>query len=110
MARHNLDPLVCRRVSSWTKSWHCFSASSHCRSMSAALSEKPWWFASAMSRKKRDEELHAAQADEEVELTLLLASATITKLDSSLELPAVHLDEGRLFVQLGDMEQDDCSC
>jgi hypothetical protein len=55
-------------------------------------------------KKKHDEELHVTQADEEDKPTLLLVSATITELDSSLELLAVHFDEGRLFVQLGDKE------
>jgi hypothetical protein len=60
-------------------------------------------------KKWRDEEAHAAQVDEEEESTLLVASDTITELVSTREKSVVHLDEGKLFVQLGDKEHGDCS-
>jgi hypothetical protein len=41
MAMHNSGPLVYRRMSSWTKFWHYLSASSHRRSTSVTLSDKP---------------------------------------------------------------------
>jgi hypothetical protein len=64
-------------------------------------------------KRKRDEQAHAAQAEEEdEEFTLLVASATV---DAPLTTsacqggaPAVtHLNEPRLFVQLGEKEQGD---
>jgi hypothetical protein len=43
--------------------------------------------------------------EKEDECTLLIASATIIEPDS----PPVHLNEGKLFIQLGDGERGDCS-
>jgi hypothetical protein len=60
-------------------------------------------------KKKRDEEAHATQVDEEGESTLLLASATISELNSIPEHAPVHLDKGKLFVQLGDKVRPDHS-
>ena len=54
-------------------------------------------------KKKRDEESHAAKAEEEEESTLFMASAAVIEPVAAHAHPsAVHLDEGRLFVQLGD--------
>jgi hypothetical protein len=47
--------------------------------------------------------------DEEDEPTLLLGSATISELDGAPVRPTVHMDEGKLFIQLGDGEHADCS-
>jgi hypothetical protein len=49
MARHNSDPLICRRVISSTRASHYLSASSHHRSASIAMLDKSKSFASAMS-------------------------------------------------------------
>jgi hypothetical protein len=53
---------------------------------------------------------HAAQADGEEESALLLTSATITESVTVPKQTTVHLDEGKLFVQLGDGGHGDCSC
>ncbi|WVZ91483.1 hypothetical protein U9M48_037649 [Paspalum notatum var. saurae] len=66
-------------------------------------------------KKKRDEQAHAAQAEEEGEPTLLVAAASVNAQpppsptrttaagDSPLPSPpAIHLNEDKLFVQLGD--------
>jgi hypothetical protein len=58
-------------------------------------------------KKKCDEDLHATQVDEEEEPTLLLDSAKISGRTDAIEHLAVHLDEGRLFVLLGDWEHVD---
>jgi hypothetical protein len=60
-------------------------------------------------KKKCHEEVHVAQAEEEDDPTLLLASATITDLGGVLEQPAVHLNEAKLFVQLGDGDHSECA-
>jgi hypothetical protein len=51
-------------------------------------------------KKKRDEEVHAAQAEEEDEPTLLVASASITHVNDVSREPTVHMEEDRLFIQL----------
>jgi hypothetical protein len=54
-------------------------------------------------KKKRDEEIHAAKAEEEEESTLFMASAAVIEYVAAHAHPsAVHLDEGKLFVQLGE--------
>jgi uncharacterized membrane protein YgcG len=54
-------------------------------------------------KKKCDEESHAVKAEEEEEFTLFMASATVIKpVAAHTHLSAVHLDEGKLFVQLGE--------
>jgi hypothetical protein len=54
-------------------------------------------------KKKRDEEIHAAKAEEEEESTLFMAStAVIEPVVAHAHPSAVHLDEGKLFVQLGE--------
>jgi hypothetical protein len=50
MVRHSLEPLVYRRVSSWTRTLHCLSTSSRHQLTSTTLLDKPWSFASAISR------------------------------------------------------------
>jgi hypothetical protein len=50
MARHNLDPWVCRRVSSWTKYWHYLLASFHRRFTSATPLDTSKKFASVASQ------------------------------------------------------------
>jgi hypothetical protein len=46
-------------------------------------------------KKKRDEEAHAAQVDEEGESTLLLASAAVNELNFVPKRTPMHLDEGK---------------
>jgi hypothetical protein len=54
-------------------------------------------------KKKRDEESHTVKAEEEEESTLFMASAAVIELVVAHAHPLVmHLDEGRLFVQLGE--------
>jgi hypothetical protein len=54
-------------------------------------------------KKKRDKEIHAAQAKEEEESTLFMASAAVIEPVAAHAHPsAVHMDEGKLFVQLGE--------
>jgi hypothetical protein len=52
---------------------------------------------------KRDEESHAAKADEEEASMLFMASAAVIEpVAAHAHLSAVHLDEGKLFAQLGE--------
>jgi hypothetical protein len=54
-------------------------------------------------KKKWDEEVHAAQAEEEDEPTLFMTTATIMESIAVQAHPdAVHLEESKLFVQLGE--------
>jgi hypothetical protein len=54
-------------------------------------------------KKKCDEESHAAKAEEEEESTLFMASAAVIEPVVAHAHPsAVHLDEGKLFAQLGE--------
>jgi hypothetical protein len=53
-------------------------------------------------KKKLDEEVHAAQAEEEDEPTLFMASTTVIEPIAARAHPAVmHLEESKLFAQLG---------
>jgi hypothetical protein len=53
-------------------------------------------------KKKRDEESHAVKAEEEEESTLFMASTAVIKAVAAHAHPSVvHLDEGKLFIQLG---------
>jgi transposase InsO family protein/ribosomal protein L15 len=64
--------------------------------------KKGYW-ARECRKKKRDEEVHAAQAEEEDEPTLFMASATIMEPVAVQAHPdAVHLEESKLFIQLGE--------
>jgi hypothetical protein len=47
--------------------------------------------------------------DDEEESALLLASVTITRPVTAPELTTIHLDEGKLFIQLEDGGHGDCS-
>jgi uncharacterized membrane protein YgcG len=52
-------------------------------------------------KKKCDEESHATKTEEEEESTLFMASAAVIEpIAAHAHLSAVHLDEGKLFVQL----------
>jgi hypothetical protein len=54
-------------------------------------------------KKKRDEEVHVAQAEEDKELTLFMASvAVIEPITVQAHPAAVHLEESKLFAQLGE--------
>jgi hypothetical protein len=54
-------------------------------------------------KKKRDEESHAAKAKEEEESTLFMASAAVIEPVAAHAHPSpMHLDEGKLFAQLGE--------
>ncbi|WVZ61596.1 hypothetical protein U9M48_011448 [Paspalum notatum var. saurae] len=65
-------------------------------------------------KKKRDEAAHTAQAEEgETDQALLVATATVDIGSSSTspaatrqEPPAIHLNESKLFVQLGDKKEE----
>jgi hypothetical protein len=55
--------------------------------------------------------VHAAQAEEEDEPTLFMASETIIEpIAVQVHPNAVHLDESKLFVQLGDNGGSDSAC
>jgi hypothetical protein len=55
-------------------------------------------------KKKRDKESHAEKAEEEEESTLFMASAAVIEPVVAHAHPSVvHLDEGKLFAQLGRM-------
>jgi hypothetical protein len=58
MARHNSDPLFCRRVSSSTIAVHCPSASSHHRSASTTMSAQHGCFTSPTSRTSGQQRQH----------------------------------------------------
>jgi hypothetical protein len=54
-------------------------------------------------KKKRDEESHTAKAEEEEESMLFMASAAVIEPVAAHAHPSVvHLEEGKLFVQLGE--------
>jgi hypothetical protein len=54
-------------------------------------------------KKKRDEEVHVTQAEEDEELTLFMASAAIIEpIAVQAHSAAVHLEESKLFAQLGE--------
>jgi hypothetical protein len=56
-----------------------------------------------MQEKKKDEEIHAAQDDEEDEPTVFMVSAVaIQPVTDQAHPTAVHLDMGKLFIQLGE--------
>ncbi|WVZ49440.1 hypothetical protein U9M48_000802, partial [Paspalum notatum var. saurae] len=64
-------------------------------------------------KKKRDEAAHTAQAEEgEGEQALLVATATVTVESSSTPpatAPAIHINEDKLFIQLGDEREGECT-
>jgi hypothetical protein len=65
-------------------------------------SKKGHW-ARECRKKKQDEEVHAVQAEEEDEPTLFMASGTVVEpITIQVQPGVVHLDESKLFVQLGE--------
>ena len=68
-------------------------------------------------KKKRDEQTHSSQVEEEVETTLMVARATLSDEEALQEMPAVkaassstvHLDESKLLVQLGEKGEHGCT-
>jgi uncharacterized membrane protein YgcG len=60
-------------------------------------------------KKKKDEQAHAAEVDDGVESALLVACADIDTKPVPLLSTEVHLDEPKLFVQLGDKIVGGCT-
>jgi hypothetical protein len=65
-------------------------------------SKKGHW-ARECRKKKQDKEVHVVQAEEEDEPTLFMASGTaVEPIAIQVQPGVVHLDESKLFVQLGE--------
>jgi hypothetical protein len=80
----------------------CGSSSDVANDECRYCSKKGHW-ARECRKKKQDEVVHAAQAEEEDELTLFMVNATPIELIAVQAHPGtVHLDESKLFVQLGE--------
>jgi hypothetical protein len=70
-------------------------------------SKKGHW-ARECRKKKKDEQAHAAQVDEDEDPALLVACASVHTEPMPTSPTNVHLKEDKLFVQLGGKEGDSC--
>jgi hypothetical protein len=81
-------------------------------------SKKTGHWASECRKKKHDKAAHVTQAEEETEPTLLLASAVVNTKGSippprstaAAAASPIHIEEDKLFMQLGGNSEEECTC